>query len=173
MARTKGNPQRTVKKGNQNQVLLKIFLQTIYRRNCLFFSKYNFGNQISMASIILRANNTTESSSKESQLMNQLKMSLLLIMMMLMKRMIMVTRCMVEDCFLRTGKHSISPAWWLCTRVDDCHDKNMAIEKPLLSFAMRFPILQARQCSILIKREAPEHSKTIQVANFNIPGNPI
>ena len=124
-----------------------------------------------MASIILRANNSTESSSKESQLMNQLMM--LLIIVMLMERMMMVTRCMVEDCFLRTGKHSISPAWWLCTRVDDCHDKNMAIEKPLLSFAMRFPILQARQCSILIKREAPEHSKTIQVANFNIPGNPI
>ena len=68
---------------------------------------------------------------------------------------------------------NLSPAWWLRTRVDDCHDNNMAIEKPLLSFAMRFPILQARQCSILIKREAPEHSKTIQVANFNIPGNPI
>ena len=41
MARTKGNPQRTVKRGNQNQVLLNIFLKTIYRRNILFFSKYN------------------------------------------------------------------------------------------------------------------------------------
>ena len=70
-----------------------------------------------MASIILRANNTTESSSKESQLMNQLKMSLLLIMMMLMKRMMMVTRCMVEGCFLRTRKHSISLQLGGCAHV--------------------------------------------------------
>ena len=84
-----------------------------------------------------------------------------------------VTRCMVEHCILRTGKHSISPAWWMCTRVDDCHDGNKEMEKPLLPFQMRFPFLKVRQCSILIKREAPEHSKTIQVANFNIPGKPI
>ena len=68
---------------------------------------------------------------------------------------------------------NLSPAWLLCTRVDDCHVGKMEMEKPLLPFQMKFPFLKVRQCSILIKREAPEHSKTIQVANFNIPGNPI
>ena len=68
---------------------------------------------------------------------------------------------------------NLSPAWLLCTRVDDCHGGNKEMEKPLLPFQMKFPFLKVRQCSILIKREAPEHSKTIQVANFNIPGNLI
>ena len=47
--------------------------------------------------------------------MNQLMM--LLIIMMLMERMMIVTRCLVDDCILRTGEHSISLQLGCCAHV--------------------------------------------------------